>query len=237
VEGKAKVSDRDRMLAQIRRSLGVSGGEASRKAAVADRLERHPRNLVPMRGEGDRVRRIALFSEMAKAVSASLESVPSLTDIPVAVQTYLRAHNLPPRLRHGLHALIENLPWDERAPSIERMQGRALLSDEISLSHAFAGVAETGTLVLLSGPDNPTSLNFLPETHIVLVFADDIAGNYEDVWDRLRQRSGTDLPRTVNMITGPSRTGDIEQTIELGAHGPRRLHIILIEGTPGAPHD
>lgn len=225
------MSARDHVLGQIRRSLGVSGEEASRKAVVADRLARHPRNLVPRRGEGDRSHRVALFAEMARAVSATLENVPSLAHIPAAVQTYLRAHNLPQRLRHGSDSLIENLPWAERTLFIERLKGRALLSDETSLSHAFAGVAETGTLVLLSGPDNPTSLNFLPETHIVLLFADDIAGSYEDVWDALRRRSGTDLPRTVNMITGPSRTGDIEQTIELGAHGPRRLHIILIDSS------
>jgi L-lactate dehydrogenase complex protein LldG len=90
-------------------------------------------------------------------------------------------------------------------------------------------VAETGTLILTSGPDNPTTLNFLPENHIVILFADDIAGNYEDVWDRLRRMNGSNLPRTVNMITGPSRTGDIEQTIELGAHGPRRLHIMIVD--------
>jgi L-lactate dehydrogenase complex protein LldG len=97
------------------------------------------------------------------------------------------------------------------------------------MSHALAGVAETGTLVLTSGPDNPTTINFLPETHIVAVRADDIVGDYESVWDAFRLRFGRGaLPRTVNMITGPSRSGDIEQTILLGAHGPRRLHIVVV---------
>ena len=55
-------------------------------------------------------------------------------------------------------------------------------------------------------------------------------GPYEDAWDRLRAAEGEGrLPRTVNFITGPSRTGDIEQTIQMGAHGPRRLHVILVE--------
>lgn len=223
------MSARGQVLASIRHSLAGSGDDASRRAAVAERIERHPRNLVPRRGQGDRVHRLQLFAEMATAVSATVEHIATTDDVPSAVQTYLRSHNLPQRLRHGSHPLIENLPWADRAASLERLEGRALLSDEVSLSHAFAGVAETGTLVLLSGPDNPTTLNFLPETHIVLLFADDVAGNYEDVWDRLRERLGVNLPRTVNMITGPSRTGDIEQTIELGAHGPRRLHIILVD--------
>jgi L-lactate dehydrogenase complex protein LldG len=83
---------------------------------------------------------------------------------------------------------------------------------------------------LISGPDNPTTLNFLPETHIVVLPKSAVTGSYEDVWDRLRQHVGEGvMPRTVNLVTGPSRTGDIEQTIELGAHGPRRLHIILLD--------
>ena len=83
--------------------------------------------------------------------------------------------------------------------------------------------------MLLSGPDNPTTLNFLPDTHIVVVDADDIAGDYETVWQRIRALYGTGkLPRTVNMITGPSRSADIEQTLILGAHGPRALHILVV---------
>jgi L-lactate dehydrogenase complex protein LldG len=229
VEGKAQVSARDEVLAQVRRSLSVTGDEPFRRAAVAERLERHPRNLVPRRGEGDHAHRVRLFAEMARAVSATIEELADPAEIPAAVQNYLRSRNLPQELRHGADPLIAALPWSEGAPSLERRKGRADMRDETSLSHAFAGVAETGTLILTSGPDNPTTLNFLPENHIVILFADDIAGSYEDVWDRLRRMNGSNLPRTVNMITGPSRTGDIEQTIELGAHGPRRLHIMIVD--------
>jgi L-lactate dehydrogenase complex protein LldG len=88
-------------------------------------------------------------------------------------------------------------------------------------------VAETGTLVLTSGPESPTTLNFLPDTHIAVVNRSQITGRYEDVWDKIRDNGA--LPRTVNMISGPSRTGDIEQTIQLGAHGPRRLHILILD--------
>jgi L-lactate dehydrogenase complex protein LldG len=224
------MKSREAILASIRRSLAVTGEEPSRRAAVSARLASHPRNLVPERGDGDRSHRLSLFTEMALAVSATVREVASSAEIPAAVQAYLRSHNLPQRLRHGADPLIESLPWAEHAPSLERGQGRALLSDETSLSRALAGVAETGTLIMTSGPDNPTTLNFLPENHIVLLLADDVAGNYEDVWDKLREKYGSNLPRTVNMITGPSRTGDIEQTIELGAHGPRRLHILLVDG-------
>jgi L-lactate dehydrogenase complex protein LldG len=90
-------------------------------------------------------------------------------------------------------------------------------------------VAETGTLVLVSGPDNPTTLNLLPDTHIVMIDADDIAGDYEAVWRRVRDTYGAgQAPRTVNLVTGPSRSADIEQTLILGAHGPRALHIFVV---------
>jgi L-lactate dehydrogenase complex protein LldG len=84
-------------------------------------------------------------------------------------------------------------------------------------------------LFLLSGPDNPTTLNFLPEAHIVLIEAADIAGCYEEAFDRLRAIYGEgNLPRSVNLISGPSRTADIEQTIVRGAHGPRRLLVLIL---------
>jgi L-lactate dehydrogenase complex protein LldG len=86
-------------------------------------------------------------------------------------------------------------------------------------------------LFLVSGADNPTTLNFLPEAHMVLINASDILGSYEEAWDRLRAAYGeATLPRTVNMISGPSRTADIEQTIVRGAHGPRRLHVLILGG-------
>jgi len=107
----------------------------------------------------------------------------------------------------------------------------------VSLTPCLAAVAETGTLMLVSGTETPTTLNFLPDTHVAVVRAGQVVASYEDGWDLLRSRGG--MPRTVNFITGPSRTGDIEQRIQLGAHGPRRLHIVLVgepeTATDGAP--
>ena len=117
---------------------------------------------------------------------------------------------------------------------------RAEPTDSVSVQHAWAGVAETGTLVFPSGPERPTTLNILPETEIAVLRASDILGAYEEAWDRLRaerggaEPSGGFMPRNVMLVTGPSRSADIEQTLELGAHGPRRLHVILIEDAPAA---
>lgn len=229
-QSAAVADSRAKLLASIRRGLGVSGDESSRRQAVDERLQRHARNLIPVRGEGDERYRVTLFMKMLLSVSGTCEEVDNLADVPGEVARYLREHNLPARLRHGEDRVLSELPW-HRAPNLTVEQGRAQAQDEVSLSHAFAGVAETGTLIMTSGADNPTTLNLLPENHLVVLEARNIAANYEDVWDRLRATYGEGrMPRTVNMITGPSRTADIEQQIQLGAHGPRRLHVIVVNG-------
>jgi L-lactate dehydrogenase complex protein LldG len=166
-------------------------------------------------------------AEMAEAVQATVACVEP-GEVPQAVAAHLKRHNLPAAVRMGADPRLAALPWD-RAPHLEIRKGASAGSDAVGLSHAFAGMAETGTLVLLSGPDNPTTVSFLPDTHIVVVAAADIVGDTETVWRLLRESFGAGhLPRTVNLITGPSRSADIEQTLLLGAHGPRALHVIVV---------
>lgn len=219
---------RDDIFANIRRSLGVTGAEPTRRDVVEQRLMRSPRGLIPKRADLPPKEQVDLFCRMAEAVNASVARLASLDEVPDALAGFLRSHNLPLRLRHGDDALFAGLPW-EKQKTLEHMTGRSAGDDLVGLSHAFAGVAETGTLALTSGGDNPTTLNFLPDTHIVIVEAKDVVGDYESVWDRLRSRYGRGkMPRTLNFITGPSRSGDIEQKILLGAHGPRQLHLLVI---------
>jgi L-lactate dehydrogenase complex protein LldG len=218
---------RDLIFATLRRSLGVTGTEAPRRAAVAARLAGHPRGVVPARGQLPPQQRLDLFARMVEAASGTTERLASATDIPAAVAAFLRGHNLPLRVRHGDDPRLD-LPW-ENVAALEVLRGRSDGHDLAAVSHAFAAVAETGTLVLASGPDNPTTLNFLPDVHIVVVDAADIGSDFETAMARLRERYGTGtLPRTVNMITGPSRSADIEQTLLLGAHGPRKLRVIVV---------
>ena len=164
------------------------------------------------------------FVARLKAAAVTVAEAAHMPDVPKLAADYLRANNLPARLRMGADPDLASLPWLSIA-ALEITTGRAEAGDEVSIAKAFAGVAESGTLVLTSGVNNPTTLNFLPETQIVVVRAGDVVGGYEDAWDRLRAAGA--LPRTVNWISGPSRTADIEQTIVMGAHGPRRLHVIL----------
>jgi L-lactate dehydrogenase complex protein LldG len=131
------------------------------------------------------------------------------------------------------HPELESIDWSQR-PLIERETRRAVETDLVSLQHAWAGVAETGTLLFPADATRPATLNLLPETEIVLLRASAIVGAYEEAWDRLRAErkdpmTGGFMPRNLMLVTGPSRSADIEQTLELGAHGPRRLHILLVE--------
>ncbi|WP_034492381.1 LutC/YkgG family protein [Afifella pfennigii] len=226
----ASESERRRaaVIGKVRRALADDGNGDARRAAVEERLSRPRPNLVPARGQLTGEARLALFAEMAEKVSASVERVASAEELPEAVASYLRARNLPSELRMGADPRLKALPWD-RASHLEIKHGPSDGRDLAAISHAFGGVAETGTLFLLSGQENPTSLNFLPEHHLVVLAAQDIAGDYEALWARLRAAEGdAGLPRTVNLVTGPSRSADIEQTLLLGAHGPRALHILLL---------
>ena len=99
--------------------------------------------------------------------------------------------------------------------------------DMVGITSCFCAVAETGTLMLLSGSQTYASAALLPETHIVLVPTSRIVPSIEDAFDLAIKERG-ELPRATNFISGPSRTGDIEQTIVLGAHGPYRVHLILV---------
>lgn len=222
------MSSRDTVLGSIRRSLGVTGREVARRADVAYRLKQHPRGVVPARGKLNDRERIDLFCRMVALAAGTSEEVASANDVPAAVAAVLRAHNLPMAVRRGDDLRLAAMPWGN-LPTLSVETGPSEGKDLAAVSHGFGAAAETGTLMLISGRDNPTTLNFLPDTHIVVVAATDIAGDYETLWDRLRDRMGGGvMPRAVNMITGPSRSADIEQTLILGAHGPRRLHVIVV---------
>jgi L-lactate dehydrogenase complex protein LldG len=228
-ERRATMSAREQILGSIRRSLGVTGREAPRRKEVADRIAGRPRGVVPARGQGAPHEQVDLFVRMVEAAAGTIVRVADAADVPAEVADFLRRNNLPMAVRRGADARLAALPW-ERAGTLEVSTAPWDASALSSVSHAFGAVAETGTLVLLSGADNPTKLNFLPDNHIVVADANDIVGDYESIWPRLREKFGDGaMPRVVNLITGPSRSADIEQTLIMGAHGPRRLHVILLD--------
>ncbi len=220
-------SARDDIFANIRRSLGVTGNETIRKAEVDSRIAAAPRGIIPARAQLPHDEQVELFKRMAVLAAATVAEVAGAEEVPQAVAGYLRDQNLPATIRMGADQRLAGMPWDRT--SLDVSHGRSDGGDLNAVSHAYAGIAETGTLAMISGPENPTTLNFLPDNHIVVIDAADIAGDMETLWQRLRARNGKGvMTRTVNLITGPSRSADIEQMLLLGAHGPHNLHIVIV---------
>ncbi len=214
------MTDGKDILARIRAARAGDPEAASR------RLAEHPRGTIPaMARPADPAAALALFRRKAEAAGATLAEVRSRRDVPDAVAEFLKRHDLPPLLRAG--RIDPTMSWKEAGLSVST--GAAEAADMAGFAEAFRGIAETGTLMLVSRPETPTSINFLPENHVVLLRACDIVGCYEEAWDALRADFGAGvMPRAVNWITGPSRTADIEQTLVMGAHGPKRLHVVLL---------
>ena len=221
------MSSREIMLTAIRRGLRRGPLPNDQGAMLRGRLDQHPRHLIPARSRLPHPEQTALFAANVEKEFGSVARVPDLDAVPEAIAAYLAAQNLPTDLVMAPHPELQALPWQTR-PLLRLRAGRAEATDAVSLQHAFAAIAETGTLMLPSSPQRPTTLNLLADTEIVLLRASRLVGAYEEAWDLLRNEFGA-MPRNVMLVTGPSRSADIEQTLELGAHGPRRLHVVLVE--------
>ncbi|HSA80449.1 MAG TPA: lactate utilization protein [Geminicoccaceae bacterium] len=222
---------RDAVLERLRRALQRHGaGEAH--DAVRARLAATAPGLIPARGDLGHEDRVQLFTAEAEAVHATVRRLRRYDALPEAVARYLRERNLPLQLVMASDPLLGELDWPGSMLTVRARRARD--EDAVGLTLAFAAVAETGTLMLCSAAETPTTLAFLPETSIVVVAAERVLRAYEDGLRLLYEERKT-LPRSVNFVTGPSRSGDIEQTLQLGAHGPRRLHIVIVdEPVPGS---
>jgi L-lactate dehydrogenase complex protein LldG len=166
----------------------------------------------------------ALFLASARTSAAVVHEIATFEDAPAAIWAILNAANARPRLHIPSASPLNELPW-QRAPGLT-LAHEAPSGSDSAVSRADYGIAETGTLVFLSGARTPSSWHFLPGSEIALLHRDDILPRLEDVIARLG-KMGT-MPATVNLVTGPSRTADIEQAIERGAHGPRDVHILVV---------
>jgi L-lactate dehydrogenase complex protein LldG len=229
---------KESMLAAIRRGLRRGPLPDDQAMALRARLAGHPRHLIPARSRVARPAQVALFIANVEKEFGTVIRVADLAAIPAAIADYLAAQNLPGEFAMAPHPELAAIPWSERPLLVQRV-GRAEASDLVSLQQGYAAVAETGTLMLPAAPERPTTLNLLSDTFMVVLRASRIVGAYEEAWDLLRAESrdavsGGFMPRNVMLVTGPSRSADIESTLELGAHGPRRLHVLLVDDDPAA---
>ena len=223
---------REDIVARIRAANGLDGPVSAAAAGeLRARLERTDAHLLPARATGDGAALTERFVAMAEQAQATVACTPERSRVPSEIAAFLAREGLGTDIVIASHPLLAEMPW-HNAPGLALRRGRAMPADTVGVTPAFAGIAETGTLLVHSGAMLANTLYFLPETHIAVVMRADIVGAYEEAWDRLRRAmpAAEWPPRTVTLITGPSRTSDIEKTLQIGVHGPRRLHIVLVDG-------
>jgi len=212
-------SARENIMQRIRRA------NQQRLGAMADnvlqrRMSQHSRGPQPHWSEELKTR----FVHKAVQSAAHVTEITSSQEVVAAVQSYLEEQSLENRLLCSDTALINGLEWPE---TITVEYRTATTEDRVVLVEAFAAIAETGSVVMCSGQATPVSLNFLPDHFLCVVRRENIVRIIEDLWEKIRQEMSS-MPRAVNIITGPSRTADVEQIIQLGAHGPRKVHLLLL---------
>ncbi len=213
------MSTRDAILTAIRQGLGRGELDAAARRKLDERSAHPPRHIRPQVEDDDLIARYIARIESRSATTARLGNI---AQVPAAVAALAEKYGLPHAAVVG--KAVGALNWPE-GWRIEH--GAAGIDTTLGVSMAWRGVAETGAVMMCSGPDSPITHNFVPETHVVVVPIERIVRHYEDCWVALRD-AGNAPPRAMNFISGPSRTGDVEQTIELGAHGPRRLHVLIV---------
>jgi L-lactate dehydrogenase complex protein LldG len=211
---------RERILSRIRSRQGKpSETSPEERAAVRSHIgspSQHPRPRFDWE-------LLARFRERAIGLSSTVEEVGSLAAVPAAVARYLGSNSLP--LTATCWPEFGALDWRAAGVGIEVRPARD--DDRVGVTGAFCAIAETGTLMTVTGPQTPAATSLLPETHIAVLPAARIVRGMEEAW-QLARNELKQLPRAVNFISGPSRTADIEQTVTLGAHGPYRVHVILV---------
>ncbi|MDD5174795.1 MAG: lactate utilization protein C [Sterolibacterium sp.] len=214
------MSSRADILGRIRAGLGRDDANAvAGRSALDAYLAAKPQGPKP-KVDGDL---LARFREKSEQLSSTVDAVATPQEVPQAVARYLSAQQLPAQA--VCWPELASLPWQQAGIAVEARAANS--SDLLGITGCYCALAETGTLVLCSSPNTPSAASLLPETHIAIVPAGRIVSGMEEAWQLIRRETG-ELPRAVNFISGPSRTGDIEQTIVLGAHGPYRVHIVIV---------
>ncbi len=220
-------ASREAILARVRAALRKPPGRDGAVAAARAYLDARPQGPRPALPAD----LVAHFMRRATDLESTVERIASIAQLPKAVARYVDALDLEPALaeqksRQGVcWPEFEDLDWEGAGLEIEPRptHGR----DRLGITGAFCGIAETGTLAIASGASAPTASMLLPDTHVAVLRADRVVAGMEEAFALVRAELGA-MPRALNFVSGPSRTGDIEQTIVVGAHGPFRVHIVVV---------
>ncbi|MER3410748.1 MAG: hypothetical protein C4306_11900 [Thermoleophilia bacterium] len=120
-------------------------------------------------------------------------------------------------------ALVEEFVRNAQAAGFRVHRGAIPDIEGAGVSRALYGLADTGSVVLAASPEEPRARSLLPEVHVSLLSEDRILPGLEELLAAL----AGDLPSALAIVTGPSRSADIEQRIVIGVHGPGEVHVVL----------
>lgn len=228
---------RHQILARIRASLAVTGAQLRRQADA----------FPPPHGRGPFVASDLTCVEQFRAELSALHAQVHLCAGPAAALTQVErileelgartalawdaAHLPVPELlerlmQRGLRLIEPQVVGHDRSARYAELE-RA----EVGITGVDSAVAESGSMILLSGPGRPRLASLLPPVHIALLPAERIVRTLPQAFDRLRAEHGEALfgaRSNLVIITGPSRTADIELSLTLGVHGPRQVHAVVI---------
>lgn len=223
---------RERMLGRLRAAVPQSGnGLAAATAAIDQRIDTHyesRRAGVPEASSLVSAMRTALEASHASVWCTDAASWPALLAGELA-RAGVRRLLLDPQRAEGA-ALARALPTAVQTLSYERPieDWKQALFDTVDAGFTVArsGIAATGTLALAPDPGSPRTVSLVPALHVALVHAGTL---HADLHAAARvERWGDGMPTNLVLVSGPSKTSDIQQTLAYGAHGPRELWVVIV---------
>lgn len=217
------MSARENILGRIRKAQGRSGAEPAEAELDAIRASMREHEIGPLPGVALPVDRRVQFCAECTRLGSTHAEVARIEDVPAEVARYLADQGL--EKRAVAWTGLAGLDWQAAGVAIDDRPARG--DDRTGITGSFCAIAETGTVLLLSSPGTPKATALLPETHICLVRGSRLVDTMEEAFALMRNEVG-EPPRATFFVSGPSRTADIEQTIVIGAHGPYRVHVILV---------
>ncbi len=217
--------NRERFLARLERSLRDAPVSPVPKAC-------RPGEAPPRRELVER------FAKEAREVGAVVYRVPSLQEARREILKVLSERGVRRVIRAAAPELVEMridagltaseidvtvAELDEKGGGADELRAAAFDADA-GITTADYGVASTGTLALLSAPGQGRCVSLLPPIHVALLSADDLVFELAALFERLDEP-----PSALTLVTGPSRTGDIELVLTVGVHGPKELHVVVLD--------
>ncbi len=130
-------------------------------------------------------------------------------------------------------SLVDDFVRNAEAVSVIVHHGEAPSIEGAGVSRALYGLADTGSVVLAASSDEPRARSLLPAVHVTLLGEDRLLPGLAELFEAL----GDDLPSALAIVTGPSRSADIEQELVVGVHGPGEVHVVLTPPSAPAPSE